>query len=574
MKHTNWVITAPPPEKDILGLQTQIKVNKVIATLLCQRGIHDFDSAKDFFRPSLTQLHDPFLFKDMHKAVTRIEKALALKQKIMVYGDYDVDGTTSVAIVFSFLSGFTDAVEYYIPDRYKEGYGISKAGIDYASNHNFSLLISLDCGIRSVELVNYANSKGLDCIICDHHLPGEILPNALALLDAKIPNESYPFKELSGCGVGFKLIQALCIHKKLPDSRFLQYLDLVAVSTCCDIVPIVGENRILVKFGLDKLNNDPSLGLKILKESCIRKTQIATSDVVFYIGPRINAVGRLYDAKTAVKLLIVTNELLALDYTAMLNTTNTERKEIDETITAQALEMLANDPEHSTKFTNVVYRADWHKGVIGIVASRLIEQHYRPTIVLGYSDGKISGSARSIKGFDIHEALIECKDLLLQFGGHTHAAGLSLLPENYQLFIKKFDEIASRCLTRDMLQPSINYDVKIEPREITPSLINLLNQFEPFGPGNMTPLFYSKTLKDTGYAKQMGGGNIHLSLNIQNPNFETPIKGVAFKQGEKYDAIKNNTPFEAVFSIHEEEFNERKSVQFNFRDLRTNVVEV
>ncbi len=565
----NWTLTKQPPEKAIVKLQGQIKVNRIVATLLCQRGIEDYESAKEFFRPSLHQLHDPFLFKDMLKAVTRIEKALDGHQKIMVYGDYDVDGTTSVALVYSFLSTLSKNVDYYIPDRYKEGYGISKAGIDYASDHKFALLISLDCGIRSVDLVNYANTKGIDCILCDHHLPGDVLPSALAILDAKVPNETYPFKELSGCGVGFKLVQALCIHKKLDQSQYLNYLDLVAVSTCCDIVPIVGENRVLVKFGLEKLNHSPSLGLKVLKESCLHKKQITTSDVVFYIGPRINAVGRLYDAKTAVKLLIVDNEAQAFDYADVLNATNTERKGIDETITAQALEMIANDAEHPTKFTNIVYHPDWHKGVIGIVASRLIEQHYRPTLVLGFSDGKISGSARSIKGFDIHEALIECQELLLQFGGHTHAAGLSLLPENYELFIKKFDGIAGRCLTREMLQPVLNYNVKIEPQEITPSLINLLNQFEPFGPGNMTPLFYSETLKDTGFAKQMGAGNIHLSLNIRNPNFETPIKGVSFKNGAKYDSIKNNEPFEAVFSIHEEEFNERKSVQFNIRDLRT-----
>lgn len=563
-----WKGAESPAENEISGLKESINVNRIIATLLCQRGIKDFETAKNFFRPTLSQLHDPFLFKDMKKAVHRIEKAIDSGQKILVYGDYDVDGTTSVAIVYSFLSGFTKAIEYYIPDRYKEGYGVSKAGIDYADTNNFSLIICLDCGIRSVELVEYSNSKGIDFIICDHHIPGEILPSAIAVLDAKIPGETYPFKELSGCGVGFKLIQAYSIFKKLPDESYLQYLDLVAVSTCCDIVPIIDENRIIVKFGLEKVNQNPSLGLKVLKESCINKKELITSDVVFYIGPRINAVGRLYDAKTAVKLLIVTDEEEAINYTEILNATNTERKGIDETITAQALEMISNDVLHPNRFTNVLFNPDWHKGVIGIVASRIIEHHYRPTIVLGFSDGKISGSARSIKGFDIHEALIECRDLLLQFGGHTHAAGLSLLPQYLPLFINKFDEIASRHLTRDMLQPVINYDIKIEPTEITPSLIKLLKQFEPFGPGNMTPVFYSQTLKDSGYARQMGSGNVHLSLNIQNPNFENPIKGVAFKHGDKYESIKNNKPFEAIFSIQEEEFNGRVGVQFNIRDLR------
>lgn len=568
MVKNKWIQAEIPSKEEIAVLKDSINVNRIIATLLCQRGVRDFETAKKFFRPTLDLLHDPFLFKDMVKAVERIELAIEKGQKIMVYGDYDVDGTTSVAIMFSFLGEFTTAIEYYIPDRYKEGYGVSKAGIDYAAQNKFSLIISLDCGIRSENLVEYSNSKGIDFIICDHHLPGETLPPALAILDAKVPGESYPFKELSGCGVGFKLIQALCISMKLPDEMYLQYLDLVAVSTCCDIVPIVDENRVIVKYGLEKLNQNPSLGLKVLKESCINKKELITSDVVFYIGPRINAVGRLYDAKTAVKLLIVKNEEEAIDYAEILNSTNTERKGIDETITAQALEMISNDKFHSNRFSNVLFHPDWHKGVIGIVASRIIEHHYRPTIVLGFSDGKISGSARSIKGFDIHEALIECSDLLLQFGGHTHAAGLSLLPENLPLFIEKFDEVASRKLTRDMLQASITYDLEISPNEITPSLIKLLKQFEPYGPGNMTPTFYAQEFKDSGYAKQMGGGNAHLSLNFQNPNFETPIKGVAFKQGEKYESIKTGKSFEAIFSIQEEEFNGRTNVQFNIRDLR------
>jgi single-stranded-DNA-specific exonuclease len=568
MAELKWNELPQSSNENVEGLKSAINVNRIIATLLCQRGISDYEAAKQFFRPTINQLHNPFLFKDMKKAVDRIELAIEKGQKIMVYGDYDVDGTTSVAIVFSFLSEFTNAIEYYIPDRYKEGYGVSKAGIDYAAQNNFSLIISLDCGIRSEKLVEYSNSKGIDFIICDHHLPSETLPPALAILDAKVPGESYPFKELSGCGVGFKLIQALCISKKLPDERYLQYLDLVAISTCCDIVPIVDENRVIVKYGLEKLNQNPTLGLKVLKESCINKKELITSDVVFYIGPRINAVGRLYDAKTAVKLLIVKNEEDAIDYAEILNSTNTERKGIDETITAQALEMISNDALHPNRFTNVLFSPDWHKGVIGIVASRIIEHHYRPTIVLGFSDGKISGSARSIKGFDIHEALIECRDLLVQFGGHTHAAGLSLLPENLPLFIDKFDEIASRHLTRDMLQPVINYDVKITENEITPSFIKLLKQFEPFGPGNMTPIFYTSSLRDTGFARQMGGGNSHLSLNIQNPNFETPIKGVAFKHGEKYDKVRSGQSFEALFSINEEEFNGRTNVQFNIRDLR------
>jgi len=563
-----WKETPIPLENEVSALQSSLNVNRIIATLLCQRGIKDFESAKCFFRPSLDQLHDPFLFRDMEKAVLRIESALIHNQKILIYGDYDVDGTTAVALVYSFLSQFTDKIEYYIPDRYKEGYGVSKAGVEYAGNNGFSLIISLDCGIRSVELVQFASTLGVDFIICDHHLPGDIIPPAIAILDAKVPGETYPFKELCGCGVGFKLVQAICIYKNLPPEYYLKYLDLVAVSTCSDIVPVVDENRILVKFGLEKLNNDPSLGLRILKESCINKKVLTTSDVVFYIGPRINAVGRLYDAKAAVELLIGNNEEQVIESTATMNDTNNERKEIDETITAQALEMILNDTSHSSRFTNVLYDPNWHKGVIGIVASRIIENYYRPTIVLGFSDGKISGSARSIKGFDIHEALIQCSDLLLQFGGHTYAAGLSLLPENLSAFMDRFDEIASRSLTRQMLQPVIKYDLQIDWNELTPSLIKLLNQFEPFGPGNMTPLFYSGNISDSGFARQMGGGNVHLSLNFSNPNFQTPLKGVAFKHGNKYERIKDRKPFEAIFSLHEEEYNGSTNVQINFRDLR------
>ncbi len=568
MNNYLWKTKELPDKHTVEVLQEALNVNRIIATLLIQRNIRDYESAKNFFRPTLADIHDPFLFNDMQKAVDRVSGAVSKGEKILIYGDYDVDGTTAVAMVYSFFSAFTNQIEYYIPDRYKEGYGVSKTGVDYAIHHGFKLIISLDCGIRSGDLVAYAGQNGVDFIICDHHLPGEKLPEALAILDAKVPGESYPFQELSGCGVGFKLIHAYAISNKLKPETYHKFLDLVAVSTCCDIVPIVGENRILVKNGLKMLNENPSLGLKTLKESCIQKKELNTSDVVFYLGPRINAVGRLYDAKTAVKLLMVSDASEALKYTDMLNSTNTERKDIDESITAQALEMIKADDTHGQSFTNVVFHPEWHKGVIGIVASRLIEHHYRPTIVLGFSEGKISGSARSIKGFDIHEALIECGDLLLQFGGHTYAAGLSLLPENLQAFKARFDLIASKKLTRDMLQPVINYDLEISAQEITPSLINLLSQMEPFGPGNMAPVFYSPNFQDTGYARQMGGGNAHLSMNISNPNFEYPIKAVAFKHGDKYESIKGNQKFEAVFTLSLEEFNGKTNSQINIRDMK------
>lgn len=568
MSTKNWINTPMPSSYGIKNIKTILNVNRIIATLLCQRGISDYESAKKYFRPSLLNLHDPFLFRDMKKAVERINFAIEKNEKILVYGDYDVDGTTAVALVYSFLRKLTDAIEYYIPDRYTEGYGVSQKGVEYAINNDFKLVITLDCGIRSEKLVGLAASNDVDFIICDHHLPGKNLPPAIAILDAKTDGETYPFKELSGCGVGFKLVQAICKDKNLPDENFLKYLDLVAVSTCCDIVPIIDENRIIVKYGTEKLNISPLLGLKVLKESCINKKEIITSDIVFYLGPRINAVGRLSDAKDAVKLLIVENEEEAAQYAEILNKTNTERKVIDESITAQALEMIGEDNTHHEKFTNVLFNPKWHKGVVGIVAARVIEHHYRPTIILTGEDGKITGSARSIAGFDIHEALIECSDLLMQFGGHTHAAGLSMKAENLEKFKEKFDKIASKKLTRNMLVEAVKYDLEIKHEEITESLMKLLKQMEPFGPGNMSPVFYIAGLKDTGMARQMGSDNSHLSLNIMLPNIEKPVKGVAFKLGGNYENIKNGKSFEALFSLQEEEFNGNKSIQIFIKDMK------
>lgn len=559
------------PKPDLQGVekvQTLLNVNRIIASLLFQRGISDFETAKKFFRPSLDNLYDPFLFRDMKKAVDRINLSISKNEKILIYGDYDVDGTTAVAVVYSFLRKFTESIEYYIPDRYTEGYGVSQKGVDYAINNNFKLIITLDCGIRSEKLVEYAANNNVDFIICDHHLPAKNLPPAIAVLDAKAEGETYPFKELSGCGVGFKLIQAICKDKCLPDENFLKYIDIVAVSICCDIVPIVDENRIIVKFGTEKLNNNPSPGLKILKESCINKKDLTTSDIVFYLGPRINAVGRLSDAKDAVKLLLAKNEDEAEKYVEVLNKNNSERKSIDESITAQALEMIEKDKYHLNKFTNVLYNQKWHKGVVGIVASRVIEYHYRPTIILTGDDRKITGSARSIEGFDIHEALIECSDLLLQFGGHSHAAGLSLDAANLEKFKDKFDNVASKKLTREMLVETFKYDIEIKPEEITDSLLKLLKQMEPYGPGNMTPVFYISGLKDTGMVKQMGSDNSHLSINVILPNISKPVKGIAFKLGEKYEKIKNGNSFESLISLHEEEFNGVKNIQILIKDIK------
>ncbi|MCB9252060.1 MAG: single-stranded-DNA-specific exonuclease RecJ [Flavobacteriales bacterium] len=568
MLNYRWQKKEIPDPVLIARLQSELKVNRIVASLLVQRGISDFESARDFFRPSLAALHDPFLFRDMQKAVDRIQYALDHNEKILVYGDYDVDGTTSVAMMYDFLHRFTEKVEYYIPDRYLEGYGVSEKGIEHAAAGRFSLIIALDCGIRSNRLVDLAKSHGIDFIICDHHIPGKEVPKALAVLDAKVPGETYPFKELSGCGVGFKLIQAICLAKGLDEKSYAGYLDLVAVSTCSDIVSMTGENRILVYFGLKKLNEDPGAGLRVLKESCVAKEQIRTSDVVFYIGPRINAVGRLYDAKTAVKLLTAKSETEAVKYSAMLNETNAERKEIDEGITKEALEMIRNDPEFGLKKSTVLFSKNWHKGVIGIVASRMIEQHYRPTIILAYSDGKISGSARSIRGFDIHEALVRCEEHLLQFGGHRYAAGLSLVPEKLEDFKEAFERVARSELSDEQLVPEMVYDLEIKPEEITESLVRLLQQFEPFGPDNMSPVFYLKHLRDTGMARQMGEGYKHLSLNLSVPKFEYPLKGLGFNLGHKYDEVKGGGAFSALVSIEENEFRGQKTVQLNLKDMR------
>lgn len=568
MTNLNWINSEMPENRLIEHIQKSINVNRIVATLLCQRGIFDYESAKKFFRPTINNLYDPFLFRDMKKAVERIELAISKNEKIMIYGDYDVDGTTAVAVTYSFLKNFTENIEFYIPDRYTEGYGVSQAGVDFAIKNSFKLVIALDCGIRSEKLVEFAKNNGVDFVICDHHIPGEILPPAIALLDAKVPGETYPFKELSGCGVAFKLVSAFCINRNLPEENYLKYIDLVAVSTCCDIVPIVDENRILVKAGTEKLNTNPSPGLKVLKESCINKKELVTSDIVFYIGPRINAVGRLKHAKDAVKLLIVEKEEDAVEYAEILNKTNNERKNIDESITLQALEMIMNDKNHIHKFSNVLYNPQWHKGVVGIVASRIIEHHYRPTIILTGADGKITGSARSIEGFDIHDALTECSDLLLQYGGHSHAAGLSLLHSNYEKFAEKFDEISSKKLTREMLTESIKFDIEVKPNEITESLVKIIKQMEPFGPGNMSPVFYISEIKDTGMAKQMGGDSSHLSLNIVLPKYDKPLKGIGFKLGNKYDKIKSGKPFEALFSLSEEEFNGYKFTQLFIKDIK------
>ncbi|HUH33410.1 MAG TPA: single-stranded-DNA-specific exonuclease RecJ, partial [Daejeonella sp.] len=463
-------------------MQTALNIDEVLATLLVKRGVKNFNEARDFFRPNLLQLHDPFLMKDMEQAILRIEKAIASAEKILIYGDYDVDGTTSVALVYSFLKKYHTQLDYYIPDRYKEGYGISSAGIDYAFQNNFSLIIALDCGIKSVDKIDYANSKGIDFIICDHHLPGDTLPAAVAVLDPKRKDCQYPYKELSGCGIGFKLVQAYSQKNNIPFEEILCFLDLVMVSIASDIVPITGENRILAWHGLKRLNSEPCKGLSALIDIAGRKDAYSITDVVFMIGPRINAAGRIDDAKHAVDLLIADTLESAFAKGQNINLKNTERKLHDSSITEQALALIDNDPQLISKKTTVVYNEAWHKGVIGIVASRLTEKYYRPTIVLTHSNGHIAGSARSVSGFDLYEALSECSDLLVQFGGHKYAAGLTMMPENLAAFQDKFEKVVSSSIPEELLIQAVHIDAVLQLKQIDSRFFRILNQFAPFGP--------------------------------------------------------------------------------------------
>ncbi len=470
-------------------LRRSLNVDPVLAALLVRRGISTFEEARRFFRPDLENLHDPFLMRDMDLAISRIELAIASGEKILIYGDYDVDGTTSVALVYSFFKKYHPEIDFYIPDRYKEGYGISTQGIDYAADNGFTLIIAIDCGIKSVDKIDYANEKGIDFIICDHHLPGDVLPAAVAVLDPKRLDCQYPYKELSGCGIGFKLVQAYTEKHGIPFNDISCYLDLVAVSIASDIVPITGENRVLAWFGLQKINTEPCNGISALMNLSGRKDNLTITDVVFTIGPRINAAGRIDDAKHAVSLLIADTEAIAFEKGQVINLKNTERKEHDSNITGQALALIDSDPELIGRKTTVVYNEGWHKGVIGIVASRLTEKYYRPTIVMTLSNGYAAGSARSVLGFDLYEALLECGDLLEQFGGHKYAAGLTIKPENIPAFQQRFEEVVARTIPEELLIQSLTIDAELQLEQISPKFYRILKQFEPFGPQNMAPIF-------------------------------------------------------------------------------------
>ena len=559
-----WTLKTAPNEKKVSQLSNDLSVNPILASLLVQRNIDTFKKAKEFFRPSLEDLHDPFLLKDMDRAVSRIEKAIIDNENILIYGDYDVDGTTSVSLVSSYLKTITNHIATYIPDRYDEGYGISYQGIDFASDNNFSLIIALDCGIKAIEKVSYAKKKNVDFIICDHHKPGDEIPKAFAVLNPKRVDCAYPYKELCGCGVGFKLVQALASRRGQSIEDIQQYLDLVAAAIAADIVPITGENRILTYYGLEVINSNPRNGIKAIIHQ-LNKKKLTITDVVFIIAPRINAAGRIKHGNYAVELLTEMDFEVALDFAASIEKFNLERKELDKKITYEALQQIesANEKE---KFSTVVYSENWHKGVIGIVASRLIESFYRPTLVFTKSGNKLAASARSVKGFDVYEALNECSEYLEQFGGHKYAAGLTLDPKNYSAFKNKFEEVVKASIDKKLLIPEITVDLELELSEITPKFFRILQQMGPFGPQNMKPVFKTTSVRDNGYGKTVGADKSHLKLNIIYGADQKTYNAIGFGLGNKIKSIKGD--FDIAYSLDENEWNGRTSLQLLLKDIK------
>ena len=560
-----WTIKPKPSEEKIKHLAQALSVEDFVAQLLVQRGIETFEDAKRFFRPSIDHLHDPYLMKDMEKAVERIEKAIENQERILVFGDYDVDGTTAVSLVSSYLKSYYPHVATYIPDRYKEGYGVSFMGIDFADDNGFSLIIALDCGIKSIEHVAYAKERNIDFIICDHHRPGEFLPEAVAVLDPKREDCTYPYDELCGCGIGFKLIQALAKNRNETIADLIPYLDLVAIAIAADIVPMTGENRVLAHFGLQVINSDPRPGIKALIYQ-IKKQTLDITDVVFIIAPRINAAGRIKHGNHAVELLTEFDFKQAQQFASEIEAYNSERKDLDKLITQEALQQIENNNEKQ-RFTSVVFQEDWHKGVIGIVASRLIETYYRPTLVFTKSGTKYAASARSVKGFDVYNALEACAEHLEQFGGHMYAAGMTLAPENYTVFKEAFENEVQKTIDPNMLIPEIAIDAEINFSDITPKLVRILKQFEPFGPLNMTPTFLTKNVKDTGYGKPMGQEEEHIKLFVKQ-NGSEGVPAIGFGLGEKFDLITNQKPFQMAYCIDENEWNGKFSIQLRLKNIK------
>lgn len=584
---TRWIIAQEADKQNVKNLSDALGIDEILASLLVQRGITTFDEAKDFFRPSLSHLHDPFLMKDMDKAVDRLQLAMQNGEKVLIYGDYDVDGTTAVALIYTYLKNLINKkkIEFYIPDRYEEGYGISYKGIDYAAENGFGLVIVLDCGIKAVEKIEYANEKGVDFIICDHHRPGDEIPNAVAVLDSKRVDCQYPYKELSGCGVGFKLVTALSMRLGRPIEEVYALMDYVAVSIAADIVPITGENRVLAYFGLKLLNRRPRPGIEaVLRHANIRRRdevpnaevesqnvlerEMTISDLVFLIGPRINAAGRLEKASDSVRLLIATNYEHAEKLASSINDLNAKRREFDNAITEEALAMIEADEKMRLAKSTVIFNENWHKGVIGIVASRLTDSYYRPTIVLTRSGNLITGSARSIKNFDIYDAIDDCSDLLEHFGGHKYAAGLSLKPENLPAFAERFEKYVSEHLENEELVPELNVDIRINFSDITPKFVRILKQFAPFGPGNLSPVFLSDNVVDTGYSRAVGNHK-HLKLTVmQKDNPDDTFAGIAFQKGDLFDRIHEKEPFSMCYYVEENFWLGKTTLQLNVKDIK------
>lgn len=561
--------------KTVDEFRSELKVTPIVAELLLQRKVNSFPEAEGFFRPKLDQLHDPFLMKDMELAVDRLQEAIDEGQKVLLFGDYDVDGTTAVASMYTFLKD-TLPIDFYIPDRYKEGYGLSIMGIDFAKEHSVDLIISLDCGIKAIDEIAHARSLGIDFIVCDHHTPGEGLPNAI-ILDPKRRDCNYPFDELSGCGVGFKLLQGLCDHNGWSYDKLFELLDFLAISIGADIVPMTGENRVLSYHGMRSLNENPRVAFKELLALAKKQLPVTLTDVIFSIAPRINAAGRLRSGRYAVELMISehTEEINVL--AEEINNDNIERRQLDSEITEEALAILANDENTKNKVTNVVFQANWHKGVVGIVASRIIEKYYKPTIVLTESNGLVTGSARSIKDFNVYDAISECSDLLEQFGGHKFAAGLTMKPENVEEFKVKFEKVSARSITKEMLIEEQDVDIEIEFNEIfkpeenrlkIPQLKRILRQFEPHGPGNMKPVFLSKNVYSTDVRALK---DVHLKLSITQPEYDVVIEGIGFNLGEKLDLVASGMPFDLVYTLEINKWRDRETLQLNIKDIRETV---
>ncbi len=550
-------------------LANELSISPVLAQLLIQRGILTFDDARSFFRPDLNDLHDPFLMKDMDKAVERLTKAMQSNEKILIYGDYDVDGTTSVSLVYRFLVRFYSNLEYYIPDRYNEGYGISKKGIDYAAQNNFKLIIALDCGIKAIEKIKYAKSLGVDFIICDHHNPDDELPPAVAVLDSKRADCNYPYKHLSGCGVGFKLMQAFAMENNIRFEELIPLLDLLALSIASDIVPITGENRILAFYGLKQINSNPSTGVKAIIDVCgLKDREISISDIVFKIGPRINASGRMKLATEAVELMVSRDYNFAYERSGTINEYNNDRKDLDKNITDDAIALIRQDDTYSERKSIVVFKPDWHKGVIGIVASRLAEEYYKPSVVLTESNGFASGSARSVLGFDLYKAVESCKDLLENFGGHMYAAGLTMKIEHVDEFSRRFEKYVAEHIEEDQTYPQIDIDAIIEFKDITPKFFRVLKQFGPFGPGNMKPVFESKNVYDFGSSRLVGKDQEHLKLELTDSSSENVMSGIAFRMYEFNDHLKALNPLDICYTLEENNFNGNTSIQLMIRDIK------